>query len=60
MGENSNSRTTIKRSTSVDTSVDVSSLRRAYSHLFKLPLKIFEGKKIMWKLNLINNIFLNG
>lgn len=33
----------MKRSKLVDTSVDVASLRRAYSHLFKLPLKIFEG-----------------
>lgn len=51
MGENSHSRKMLKRADSVDTSVDVVSLRRAYAHLFKLPTKIFEGMNFLFALN---------
>ncbi|KAK6637179.1 hypothetical protein RUM44_007593 [Polyplax serrata] len=56
LGENSNSRTAMKRSKLVDTSVDVASLRRAYSHLFKLPLKIFEGALVNAIVTLTGNL----
>lgn len=42
-GENSYSRKMLKRTDSVDTSIDVASLKRAYAQLFKLPTKKFEG-----------------
>ncbi|KAL0273410.1 UNVERIFIED_CONTAM: hypothetical protein PYX00_006078 [Menopon gallinae] len=56
MGENSQSRKTLKRSNSVDTSVDVLSLRRAYAQLFKLPDKCFEGALVNAIVTLAGNL----
>lgn len=56
MGENSHARKMLKRSDSVDTSVDVVSLRRAYAHLFKLPTKEFEGALVNALVTLTGNL----
>lgn len=54
MGENSQARKILKRSNSIDISVDVQSLRRAYAQLFKLPDKCFEGVYSLPYLCLLN------
>lgn len=55
-GENSYSRKMLKRSDSVDTSIDVASLKRAYAQLFKLPTKIFEGALVNAIVTLTGNL----